>query len=382
MLRRALAERLPPGAEPGNPVDLRARATDDDYGAAIDLLARDDDVDAIVAIFVPPLGTDAQDIAAALRRAAIGTRAAGVPLLGVFPAHGEAELRALAGEREVPLYGAATVAARALARTVAYAGWRGRQADTAAAPAVGDADADAAAAVIAEALSRGEGWLQPAEVEALVAAYGVPLAEARFAATPLEAGRCADELGGPVALKVTAPGLLYKSEAGGVRLGLRGAEETEQAAEEAASAVRRAGHAPEAFVVQRMAPAGVEMAAGVLTDPDFGPFVACGAAGRAVELLGDVTVRLAPVGQSEAADMIGDLRTFPLLDGYRGAPRMDHAALANVLVRLSQLAATHAELVELDCDPVLVSPAGAVVLDARAKVRSPSAARPFPALDR
>ena len=222
-LRRALAERLPEAADPGNPVDLRAHATGDDYAAAIDLLARDDDVDAIVAIFAPPLGTEAQDVAAALRRAATGS----VPLLGVFPAHGEADLRALAGEREVPLYGAAVLAARALARMVAYARWRGRGADTAAVPE--GLDADAAAAVIAEALSRGEGWLQPVEVEALLGAYGVPLAEARFAATPLEAGRCAAELGGSVALKVTAPGLLYKSEAGGVRLGLHGAEETEQA---------------------------------------------------------------------------------------------------------------------------------------------------------
>jgi hypothetical protein len=210
----------------------------------------------------------------------------------------------------------------------------------------------------------------------------VPLAESRFAATPQEAGRCAAELDGPVAVKVTAPGLVHASDAGGVRLAVRGADETEAAANDAAIAVRRAGHTPEGFVVQRMAPAGVEMAAGVLTDPDFGPVVACGGAGRAIELLGDVTVRLAPIGDSEAAGMIGDLRTFPLLDGYRGAPRADRAAFADVLVRLSCLAAAHAEVVELDCDPVLVSPAGAVVLDARAKVRSPSATRPFPALDR
>jgi hypothetical protein len=95
-----------------------------------------------------------------------------------------------------------------------------------------------------------------------------------------------------------------------------------------------------------------------------------------------VTVRLAPIGQAEAATMVEELHTFPLLDGYRGAPRMDRKALEDLLVRLSLLAATHAEVVELDCDPVLVGPAGATVLEARAHVRSPAISRPFPALDR
>jgi acetate---CoA ligase (ADP-forming) len=128
--------------------------------------------------------------------------------------------------------------------------------------------------------------------------------------------------------------------------------------------------------------AGVEMAAGIVSDPDFGPVLACAAAGPAVELLGDVTVRLAPIGYAEAATMVEELRTFPLLDGYRGAPRMDRKALEDLLVRLSLLAATHAEVVELDCDPVLVGPAGATVIEARAHVRSPAISRPFPALDR
>ena len=304
-----LRRRLPPSADAGNPVDLRAEAAAGDYAAAIDALAAGGEVDAIVAIFVPPLGTRAQDVAAALRAAASRTANAGVPLLGVFPAQGESELRALAGAREVPLYGAAVDAARALARAAAYARWRRRPPDSP--PTLEGVDADAAAAVAARALARGGGRLRDDEVRDLLHAYGVPLAED--------------------------------------------------------------GHVTEA---------GVEMAAGVITDPDFGPVLACGAAGPAVELLGDVTVRLAPVGYAEAAAMVGQLRTFPLLDGYRGAPRMDRAALEDVLVRLSVLAATHAEVLEIDCDPVLVGPAGATVLEARAHVRSPTTVRPFPALDR
>ena len=293
--------------EPPGPIDLRAEASAADYAAAVEALAGAE-VDAIVAIFVPPLGTRAEDVAAALRDVADRTQEAGVPLLGVFPAQGESELRALAGAREVPLFGAAVDAARALARAAAYARWRRQPPD--APPALEGVDPDAAAAVAARVLTRGGGPLSDAEARELLSAYGVPLAHA-------------------------------------------GAGQD-----------------------------GVEMVVGVISDPDFGPVIACGAAGRAVELLGDVTVRLAPVGYAEAAAMVGQLRTFPLLDGYRGAPRMDRAALEDVLVRLSVLAATHAEVLEIDCDPVLVGPAGATVLEARAHVRSPTASRPFPALDR
>ncbi len=303
-LARAFSERLPRAAEPDNPFDLRAHATADDYATAIEILAAHEAVDAIAAIFVPPLGTTAQDVAEALRASAAAVE---VPVVGIFPAQGEAELRALAGEHEVPLYGAAVVAARALARMAAYARWRRGPTYS---PAIPDGvDADAAAAIIARALTRGDGWLHADEVEDLLRAYGVPLA-------------------------ATAEG------------------------------------------------PGVEMVAGVLSDPDFGPVVACGAAGRAIELLGDATVRLAPVDSAEATAMLRGLRAFPLLDGYRGAPSMDFAALADVLVRLSALAAAHAEVDELDCEPVHVTPAGVTVTAARVHVRSASAARPFPALDR
>jgi len=136
----------------------------------------------------------------------------------------------------------------------------------------------------------------------------------------------------------------------------------------------------ERFVVQAMVPAGVEMLVGVVSDPQFGPVVACGAGGTAVELLGDVAVRLAPVGAREASDMVRALRTFPLLDGYRGAPRADVAALEDVVARVGALAAAHAGIAELDLNPVVVSPRGAVAVDARVRVAVPEAAVPFPSV--
>jgi acetate---CoA ligase (ADP-forming) len=131
-----------------------------------------------------------------------------------------------------------------------------------------------------------------------------------------------------------------------------------------------------------MAPAGIEMLVGVTSDPDWGPVVACAAGGRAVELLGDVQSRLAPLGRRDASEMLRALRTFPLLDGYRGAPRADVSALEDILVRIAALAAAHPEIAELDCNPVLVSEAGATVVDARIRVEAPRASRPYPSLDR
>jgi acyl-CoA synthetase (NDP forming) len=122
------------------------------------------------------------------------------------------------------------------------------------------------------------------------------------------------------------------------------------------------------------------MLVGVVSDERFGPVVVCAAGGTAVELLGDVQVRLAPVAGVEAAAMVRELRTFPLLDGYRGAARADVPALEDVIVRVAALAAAHPELAELDLNPVVVSPSGALVVDARVRVERPPGRAPLAAL--
>src|SRR5205807_7241614 len=137
-----------------------------------------------------------------------------------------------------------------------------------------------------------------------------------------------------VALKAYGAGLLHKSEAGAVALSLEGADAVEAAASAMAARLRAAGLEPEGFLVQRMVGEGVEMIVGVVQDPQFGPVVACGAGGTAVELLRDARVRLTPLTESQAEDMIRGLATFPLLDGYRGRPRADVAALRDLVLRL------------------------------------------------
>jgi acetyl coenzyme A synthetase (ADP forming)-like protein len=379
-LQRELREQLPQHAAVANPVDIIASASAEDFRRTIARLAADEHVDAIVAIFIPPLITRAGDVAAAIRAAAPAAAEHGTPLLAVFMAAADAERAQLAGLGDVPVFGTPEEAARALGRAVRYGAWRRRGPDEP--PSLDAIDADAVHAVLARSLARGGGWLEPEEVDAVLGAYGIPLVESRRATTAAGAGRAAAELGGPVVIKAVAAGLVHKSDAGGVIVGISGAAGATRAARRIAAAVRAAGHEPQGFLVQRMAPTGAELLVGILGDPDFGPMIACGAGGRAVELLGDAAVRLAPLGRRDAAELLRSLRTFPLLDGYRGQPPADLAAVEDVLLRVSALGAAHPEIAELDCNPLMAGPDGAVVLDARIRVTPPPAPRPFPALDR
>jgi acyl-CoA synthetase (NDP forming) len=216
-------------------------------------------------------------------------------------------------------------------------------------------------------------------VASLLACYGLATAESRLADSPEAAADAAEELGGPVALKAVAPTLVHKTEASGVRLGLEGAGQVRAAAEEMAAAVAAAGHVVERFLVQRMVAGGVELLVGVVHDASFGPVVACGAGGTAVELLKDVAVRITPLTDRDAAEMVRSLQTFPLLEGYRGAPMADVAALEELLLRVSALVEDHPQVAELDCNPVMVLPRGAVVVDARVRVEEATPQPPLAA---
>jgi acyl-CoA synthetase (NDP forming) len=194
------------------------------------------------------------------------------------------------------------------------------------------------------------------------------MVEQRLVKTPDEAAAAARDLGGPVALKVVAPNVLHKTEVGGVRLNLRDPEKVRAAANELFERLATTGQPPAGFIVQRMAHAGVEMILGVVHDPQFGPVVACGAGGTQVELLRDVAVRLTPISRTEAAEMIRGLKTFPLLDGFRGGKKFDVAALEDALLRVSAMVDDIPQIAEIDCNPFVVNEQGGQILDARVRV--------------
>ncbi len=243
-----------------------------------------------------------------------------------------------------------------------------------------DTHPEPAAAIISQELAAGSGWLSPAHVAELLRCYGIPLVATRVAPDVDGAVAAAAELGVPVALKAIASGLVHKSDAGGVLLHLDGPEAVRNAGLQIDAAVQRAGHTLEGLIVQPMVPEGVELIVGVVNDRSFGPVLACGAGGTTAELIKDVAVRITPVTDVDAHDMIRSLRTYPLLDGYRGAPRCDVAAIEDVLLRVSAMVEAHPEIAELDLNPLVASPDGAVIVDARVRVETAPVAAPMASL--
>ncbi|HEU5425193.1 MAG TPA: acetate--CoA ligase family protein, partial [Nitrolancea sp.] len=369
VLSEATQERLraflPEEASVGNPVDLIASATAEQYRQAIEAVTADPGVDAVVAMFIPPLATRTEEIAAAITEA---TQAGGddKPLVAVFMTADRPATIPAASPRQVPVYSFPETAATALANATRYAIWRARPLTPPGRPP--GLRTDEAAAIVAGALGRGGGWLEPAEVAALLACYGIPMVESVSVGTPDEAAAAARTLGDEVALKAIAPGLSHKTELGAVRLGLRGPAQVGQAAREMAERLTGAGYTPSGFLLQPMIRGGVEMLVGIVRDPSFGPVVAIGAGGTLTELLQDVSVRLAPFVGDEPRAMIRELKTYPLLDGYRGGPHYDIAALEDILLRAGALAEDLPPVIECDLNPVVVLEASAVVLDARVRV--------------
>ncbi|MDQ6674598.1 MAG: GNAT family N-acetyltransferase [Chloroflexota bacterium] len=370
-----LRELLPAEASVANPVDMLAPATPEQYEQAVRALAEDPNIDAVISIFLTPLATQPEDVARAVSAAILGLTAP-KPVLAVFMSSQPLPLLNTPGGGRVPGYHTPEPAAIALGHVVRYAEWRSRPIEDP--PTLTRIDKDEAGSLLAKALHRGAGWLTPDEVRRLLGMYGVSVVDQRLVATAAEAADAAAELGGVVALKAIAPGLLHKSDVGGVRLGLAGPQAVVAAAHDMAAAVHEAtGTQPTGFLVQPMAAPGVEMLVGVVNDPQFGPTVACGAGGTLVELLKDISVRLSPVTRSDAASMLRELRSFPLLEGYRGAPGCDADALEDVLLRISALAQDHEQIAEMDCNPVMVSASGAVVVDARVRVAPAGPRRPL-----
>jgi hypothetical protein len=225
-------------------------------------------------------------------------------------------------------------------------------------------DALEARKVAAEFLSEAPegGWLDTSSAVALATAAGLPLVETAIVATLDEAVASATRLGFPVALKGSGASILHKTDVGAVALSLV----NEQAVIDAGTAMRdRLGNDLDGYVVQRMAPQGVELLAGITTDPAFGPLVIFGAGGTAAELLKDRVVRPAPLFAKDPAEMVQALRISPLLDGYRGAAHIDHAPLEALLLRLGQLADLVPEIVEIDLNPIIATPDGLHVVDLR-----------------
>jgi acetate---CoA ligase (ADP-forming) len=355
----ALRSFLPAAASVGNPVDMIASASPEQYRRALDLVLADPKVDSVIVIFIPPLVTAAEDVAAAIRSAVGATT---TPVLATFLG-----MQGAAPLAPVPAYLFPESAAVALARVTHYGEWL-RKPDAIPACSL-DFNRDAARAIVLRSLAGGGGWLNATDAQALLGASGVAVARARLARTPDEAAQAASEIGFPVALKADGPSLVHKTEVGGVKLGIASAQAVREAYTDFAG---RLGDRLEGVLVQAMVTGGVEMVVGALNDPSFGPLVMCGTGGIFVELVGDTVFRMCPLTEADAGEMVNEMKGKVLLRGYRGAPPVDEAAFRNILLAVSQLVDACPEIQEMDINPVMVLGHGAVAADVRVRIGPPA----------
>ncbi len=210
----------------------------------------------------------------------------------------------------------------------------------------------------------GDGFLLEPDAREAMRAYGLPVLAGAVVATAAECASAVAELGEPAALKIVSPRVVHKSDVGGVLLNI-GPDDAADAFERLAGIGRKAGDPDSRVIVSPMVGRGVELVMGGFRDPNFGPVVMLGIGGVLVEVLGDVTFGLAPLSREDALRMVGRLRSQTLLDGYRGAAKVDRDTLADTLARLSHMIAAEPEIAEIDVNPLIANSDGLIIVDAR-----------------
>lgn len=364
----ALRSWLPAEAAVGNPVDMVSTASAQDYGRALRELGTAHEVDAVIAVFIPPFLTRAEDVAAEIADA--GRELAPATLVAAVFMTGDAPPPVLA-KSGIPSFTYPEQAAAAVGRVARWVEWRDRPPGRVVVPSDIDQSRGRSVVDAALALTPAGGWADSKTAEELLSAYGIPTVRTRRVHTPEEAATAQVELGGPVVVKIDAP--IHKSDVGGVEVGL----DTPGAAADAVQKIRRAltgsGMADRGteLLVQEQILDGIEMIVGVTHDPAFGPLVLTGLGGTSVEILGDVALRLTPLSDRDIDEMLRSLRAYPLLSGYRSSLPMDVPALTEILHRISALVEDIPEVAELDLNPVFVRHHGAVVADIRLRLARP-----------
>ncbi|MFI6654935.1 GNAT family N-acetyltransferase [Streptomyces sp. NPDC050523] len=358
---------LPDGAAVANPVDASAAVTEEQLAECVDRIMRHSGVDAVLVALVPTALAEAtgDDLVRALTRAP-ARRTKPVAVIRLEQALPVELLRADGGS--VPSYAEPHAAARALAHAVQRADWLARPAGTV--PALDGVETARAHAVVETYLDAHPdgGWLDPRTCAALLGCYGIRQSQWAWAETEDDAALAADRLRGAdgrVVMKGYWPGLLHKTVEHAVHLDLRGESQVRAAFRDLET--RFAGLLT-GVVLQPLADRGTELFAGVVQDQVFGPLVLFGLGGTATEVLADHAARLAPLTDHDVHDLITAPRCAPLLFGADGARPVDLEELEQLLLRLSRMASDLPQLAEADFNPVLASPGGTTVLDARVRL--------------
>jgi acetyl-CoA synthetase (ADP-forming) len=221
--------------------------------------------------------------------------------------------------------------------------------------------------VISRALKEGRKSLLETEAKTVCMDYGIPVTKFELAKNEAQAVKLAEKIGFPIVLKIVSPDIVHKSDVGGVVVNLRDAKGVREAYQQIMKSIKKHNAKAEivGILVQEMAPSSTEVIVGAVKDPQFGPAMMFGLGGVFVEVLKDVTFRIAPINEDEAREMISEVKAYPLLKGYRNQPPADIDAIVRILMNASRLVTEHEEIRELDLNPIIVYEKGAKTVDAR-----------------
>jgi acetyltransferase len=355
---------LPPAASVANPIDVLGDALADRYALAIEAALKDPTVGAVLVVLTPQVMTQIPETAEALGRL---SRQSGKPAFGAFMGdHAIREGVEVLHRYNVPNY---QVPERAIAAIAAM--WNHRQ--WLKTPPLDikpfGFDRTTIRGVFDRVRAEERTTIGDAEAREVLEACGIALPKSVLAKTVDEAVEAAESIGYPVVMKIASPDILHKTDIGGIKLNITSANDVRDAFDLLVYRGRR--YMPDATIwgcqVQQMIKGGREVIIGVNRDPQFGPLLMFGLGGIYVEALKDVTFRVAPIDQREANEMLGEIRSIRLLRGVRGEKPSDMAAIADTVLRISQLVTDFPEIVELDINPLMVFEAGkgALAVDMR-----------------
>ncbi len=360
-----LSSDLPSSVSLNNPIDLVGDADESRYQLAMQAVLTDDNVDGVIAICVPQMLTNLEATSKVIVQQA---RFSSKPVFCVYMATGDIEgpLKILE-DAQIPHYRFPEDAARALAAMGRYVRWRRRPRTEI--KHFDDVQPETVRGILRKAKEEKRKFLPEPEAHAVLEAYGLPMLRSRLVRNETEAVAAAREIGFPVVLKIVSPDILHKVDVGGVKLNLESEDEVKAAYSELLQQVQSAKKDVDIWgvFVQEMVRGGKETILGMKRDPHFGALLMFGLGGIYVEVLRDVTFRIAPIRPLGARNMIENIKAIRLLMGYRGEPPSDIEAIAQSLLRLSQLVTDFPEIEEMDINPLIVLPegSGARVVDAR-----------------
>lgn len=351
---------LPAAASVANPIDILGDAKHDRYEAALKLTLRDKNVDGVIVILTPQAMTDIEEIAVTIGKIA---KKSSKPILACFMGIVDVSAGVAILEKwKVPHYRFPESAARTLAVMSRYTAWLKR-------PRTKYKKFKVNRREVKSILRKKKGKLPDLDTFKLLKAYGFPVLPTALCKTPSDVVKTAEKIGYPVVIKVSSPDILHKVDVGGVKINLNSKNEVEKAAKELLSDVRRKkpGAKIQGIMVQKMAKKGREVILGLKRDPQFGPILMFGLGGTYVEVMKDVTFRIAPIRELGAHNMIRSIKSYKILEGVRGERPADIKKIADSILRLSQLAVECPEIEELDINPLFAyeQGKGCAVLDAR-----------------